>query len=658
MRADTHMQKAMSHMDEHPAVFRKIGQRIVEMLKTGFQLLVAGLLAVMVVMPVKFAEAQTAPKQAAAPNAASNSTQKRTFENMPPVVAEINGTKITKEELAFEALKMHGHDEVDEMIGLSIVLQECKRLNLTITDEETQAEIKRFASRFNLPVDKWLELIRNESGLSYEQYLVKTKQRVGLRKIAGQSVQVTNEEINRKLDAMYGPGVQVRQIVLFDKVKADAAFQQLQANPTKENFVSLAKQLSDDPASAPMGGLIPAIRRYSMTDNVQLENILMNLKEGEITNIVQIGGVYVIFRHEKAIPQANVDRQPLFEKTYYMVEEEKINKAAMQIMPALKQRTEVTNFFETPEAQNATQIPAIIATINREPIYSKTVAEICTMRYGAEVLQGMIIQRIIDQKCKEMNINVTQEEITAELGRVAGSMFPNLQNGQPDIQRLVEMQCREMKINPATYYTNVIRPMLALKKMAAPAVNVTLEDREKAFQATYGPRVEVLAIFLDKQRDALDVWTQARKVCDTSKPIEQSRQAFGQLAAQYSVEPGTKANEGLIEPISRYCGMPQVEEAAFKLQPGEMSEVIPFDTINGKQYIILLCLGMTEPRFVSPDEEEIRDKLYAHIYDQKLEIEVGQVLNRIITSATIDNYLTGKTQGPSTANVPTGSTIR
>ena len=649
----------MSNTDERPAVFRKIGQRIVEMLKTGFQLLVVGLLAVMAIVPAKFAEAQTAPKQAAAPNAASNKTQKGAFESMPSVVAEINGTKITKEELAFEALKMHGRDEVDEMIGLSIVLQECKRLNITVTDEEVRAEIERFAARFNLPVDKWLELVRNENGLSYEQHFAKTKQRVGLRKIAGQSVQVTNEEINRKLDAMYGPGIQVRQIVLFDKAKADAVFQQLQANPTKENFVSLAKQMSDDQVSASMGGLIPAIRRYSMPDNVQLENLLMNLKEGEITNLVQMSGVYIIFRHEKAVPSVNVDRQALVEKTYYMVEEEKINKAASQIMPALVQRTQITkNFFETPQAQNASQIPAIVATINGEPIYSKTVAEICAMRYGAEVLQGMIIQRIIDQKCKEMNIVVTQEEITAELGRVASSMFPNLQNGQPDIQRLVEMQCREMKIDPTVYYTNVIRPMLVLKKLAAPAVNVTLEDREKAFQATYGPRVEVLAIFLDKQRDAHDVWSQARRACDPSKPIELSKQAFGKLAAQYSIEETTRINEGFIEPVSRYCGMPQVEEVAFTLKPGEISEVIPFDTINGKQYVILLCLGMTEPRFVSPDEDEIRDTLYAHIYDQKLEIEVGQVLNRIISSATIDNYLTGKTQGPSTANAPTGSTIR
>ncbi len=630
------------------------------MLKTGFHSLGMVLLAFAICMTASFAGAQTNPQQTAEKKPPV--APKRTFENMPAVVAEVSGVKITKEELAFESMKMHGREEVEQMIGLALVMQECKRLNITVTDEEARTEIKRFASRFNVPVEKWLEVVRQDKGLDYEQYVAQTKQMVGLKKIAGQSVQVTNEEINRKLDAMYGPGVQVRQIVLFDKAKADAVMKELQANPTKENFISVAKQKSDDQVSASMGGLIPAIRRFSMPDNVQLENTLMNLKEGQMTGLVPMGGFYVIFRFEKNVPAVNVDRQPLVEKTYYMIEEEKINKAASQILSRLVQNSQITNFFDQPQSQGVTQYPTIIASINGESIHSKTVAEICALRHGSQVLQGMIIQRIISQKCKEANITVTQEEITAELARIAGNILPPLPDGRPNVARLVEMQCREMKIEPAVYYSNVIWPMLALKKIAQPAVQVTQEDINKSFDATYGPKVEVLAIFLNEERKAYDVWSQARKAYDpnmqTQEQMKRVQDAFGQLAGQYSVEAGTNQNAGMIEPIARYSGMPQIEEVAFALKPGELSEIIPFDTVNGKQYVILLCLGMTEPVALSPVQDEIRQRLYDHIFDQKLEIEVGETLNRFLSSATIDNYLTGKTQGPSVAMPPSNSTIR
>ena len=624
------------------------------MLKKGFYFPGLALLTLAVVTQMTyFASAQE--------KAAANNVKKRTFENMPSVVAEVNGEKITKEQLAFEALKMHGREEVEQMIGLSLVLQECKRLNIAITNEDVQAEIGRFAAQFGLPVAQWLKVVEEREGLSYEQYVAKTKQWVGLKKIAGQSVQVSREEINRKLDAMYGPGVQVRQIVLFDKAKAEAVLQELQANPTKENFISVAKQKSDDPISASAGGLIPPIRRFSMPDNVQLENLLMGLKEGEMTGLVPMDQFFVIFRYEKAVPPMNVDREALAEKTYYMVEEEKIKKAATQILLRLVQASQIMNSFDSPQSQGATQFPNIIASINNEPIYSKTVAEICAMRHAGDILQGMIIQRIIDQKCKEANIAISQQEIEAELARIAAEILPLLPNGRPDTERLIAMQCREMKIDPVVYCSNVITPMLALKKMAASAVQITHEDMDKAYQATYGKKVEVLAIFLNEERKAHEVWSQARRAYDpnqkTHEQVARIADAFGKLANQYSVEQTSAANNGQIEPIARYCGMPHIEEVAFALQPGELSEIIPFDTVNGKQYLVLLCLGMTEPVVLSPNDPTVKDKLYAHVYDKKLEIEVSQTLNRLVSSATIENYLSGKVQSPALAGVP-GSPVR
>ena len=642
------------------------------MLKTEFCFL-----AVMLFVSGQFATAQTAAQNNPRPNSATQpanvaqatntAPQKMTFASMPNVVAEVNGDKITKKDLAFEALKMHGREEVEEFIGLAIVMQECRRLNITLTDEEARTEIERFALRFNMPVNQWIELVQKDNGLSYEQYLAKVKQRVGIKKVAGQNVQVTNEEINRKFDAQYGPGVMLRQIVLFDKAKGESVLRELQANPTRENFISLAKVRSDDERTAAQGGFMGTVRRFSMPDNIQLENLLVNLEEGEMTGLVPMDGFFVIFRCERHVPATNVDRGPLADKIFYQVEEEKINKAMVHILPQLFKQAQITNFFDSPQSQGATQFPAIIATVNSESITSQAVAETCALRYGNEVLQGMMIHRMIQQKCKEVNITVSQEEIDAELARIAEKILPLTPEGQPNVAQLIEMQCRDMKMDPATYYSRVLWPGLALKKMAQPAVQVTQEDMFKAYEATYGPRVEVLAIFLNEERKAYDVWSQARRAYNPNKQpqeqLEQISTVFGQLAAQHSVDQVTRYNNGMIEPVARHCGMPKVEEVAFALQPGEMSEIIPFDTMNGKQYMILLCLGMTDPVLPDTVREEVNKKLHEHIYDQKLEIEVGQILNRLMASATIDNYLTGRTQDPALpgsnmAASPSHTTIR
>jgi len=599
-------------------------------------------------------------------NAASNVSLKRNFESMPEIVAEVNGAKITKEELANEALRMYGREYLERtMIGRTLVMQECRRLGIDVTPQDVNQEIEMFAKQFKMSVEKWLELMKSERGLDYEQYAADMKQYVALKKIAGQNVNVSRDEINRKLDSLYGPGVQVRQIVFFDKTKAEAALQELRANPTRENFISTVKKKSEDEVSAATGGLIAPFRRFSMPDNPQLENyILNNLKQEKMSGVIPMfENYYVIFFYERDIPAQNVNREALEQQTYFIVQEQKIREESAKIFPKLMQQSKITNFFAQPNNAAATgQYPEIIATVNGEAIYTKTLAEMCVLRQGNDILQSMIVKRVIEQECQKRNISVSNEEIMTELTNVAKKILPLTPDNQPDVNGLVAMQCREQGIEPAIYYSNVIWPMLALKKMAVSKVKVTDEDMMKAYEATYGARVKVLAIFLDNEHNALNVWSEARRKQGEAKTFENAQKVFSELAFEHSIEPATKANGGAIDPISRYSGMPNIEEAAFALKAGELSEIIPFDTINGKRYIILFCLGRTEPAIISAQDPTIKDLLHDNIFDKKLAIEVEQSLNYLLAASSIDNYLTGKSQSkttspsPQSANVPATAT--
>ena len=76
------------------------------------------------------------------------------------------------------------------------------------------------------------------------------------------------------------------------------------------------------------------------------------------------------------------------------------------------------------------------------------------------------------------------------------------------------------------YRNDVVWPSVALKKLVGDKVEVTEEDLRKGYEANYGPRVRCLAIVLDNQRRAQQVFEMARK--------NNTAEYFGELAAQYS----------------------------------------------------------------------------------------------------------------------------
>jgi parvulin-like peptidyl-prolyl isomerase len=115
---------------------------------------------------------------------------------------------------------------------------------------------------------------------------------------------------------------------------------------------------------------------------------------------------------------------------------------------------------------------------------------------------------------------------------------------------------------------------------------------------------------------------------------------FGDLAAEYSIEPSTKSLRGEVPPIRRYGGQPQLEEVAFELQPGELSGIIQL----GDKFVILKCEGRTDP--VEVNLQDVREVLYQDIYEKKLRMAMTEKFDAIRSQARIDNFLAGTSQAP------------
>ena len=196
----------------------------------------------------------------------------------------------------------------------------------------------------------------------------------------------------------------------------------------------------------------------------------------------------------------------------------------------------------------------------------------------------MINRKILEQACKQRNITVTAETTSTTKSRAR--RWPACKpkpDGSPDVEAWLELVTKKQGIPLDVYQNDVVWPTVAMKKLAGDKIEVSDEDLRKGFEANYGPRVRCLAIVLDNSRRAQQVFEMARK--------NNTAENFGDLAAQYSIEPGSQAMHGEVPPIKKYGGQPKLEEEAFSLRPGEISGMIQV----GDKFVILRCEGFTKP---------------------------------------------------------------
>ena len=219
---------------------------------------------------------------------------------------------------------------------------------------------------------------------------------------------------------------------------------------------------------------------------------------------------------------------------------------------------------------------------------------------------------------------------------------------KPDYRAWIDMVTKEQGISYEMYVRDAVWPTAALKKIVGD-VQVTDEDMNKGFEANYGPRVRCRAIVLANQRKAQEVWQLARKELDKPKP---DPEYFGRLAEQYSLDP-SKAMQGRVPPIQKWGARRMLEERAFKLKAGEISDIIQV----GEQFVILYCEGFTAPQKLTM--ADVRNALYEDIHEKKFRLAMAQEFNQMKDAALIDNYLTGSSQSPkAVAQRPSGSLPR
>lgn len=260
------------------------------------------------------------------------------------VLAKVNSQTITYDVVARECVARHGEEILDSLINRLIIQQECERRGVTVTMAEVEQEVANTAKKFNLPLDTWYKMLESERHLTRDQYHQDIIwPMLALKKLAGQTVEVSEADMKTAFERDYGPRVKSRLILVDGNIRqANQIWERCQANP--DDFDKVAREFSADPNTRPLGGVIPPIRKNG--GNKQVEDQAFRLKEGEISPVIQIAeNRYVILKCEGFTDPVVKDIREVWNDLYNQQVEEKTQLAVAKVFEGIKEQSRIDNYL-------------------------------------------------------------------------------------------------------------------------------------------------------------------------------------------------------------------------------------------------------------------------------------------------------------------------
>lgn len=259
------------------------------------------------------------------------------------------------------------------------------------------------------------------------------------------------------------------------------------------------------------------------------------------------------------------------------------------------------------------------------PITRAELGEYLIARQGADRLDLLINRRIIEHACQEKGIEVTAAEVDASLADDLKGLSINKLDFVKKVLKRYNKTLYEWK-------EDVIRPRLMLTKLCQGRITITDDDLRKGFEAYFGEKVQVRLIMWPKEQKnkVLAMYAKLR-----DDPAEFDRVSRQQISSQLA------ATGGEIKPIGRHTmGNDELEDALFKLQPGEVSEVK--ETPEG--ICVFKCVKRLPPD-TSKKLADVQPQLEKEIREKKIALTIPIVFNELRKAADPHKFLKGyKTQ--------------
>ena len=218
-------------------------------------------------------------------------------------------------------LKNHPDDQLNYLINEKILDSEVKRLNLSVTMEKVDHEVKEVAKRNSMSKEQLMEALKGQ-GVQVSEYQAFMKSKIERQSLIEQEITSKLRVSDEDVMAQYGRMHQNQSTGVFEYTIAHIIF-----NPKKggselamerartvlgklkagESFEVLAEQHSEDPNFAP-GGVLGTFKAGEFSKD--LEKAVAGLNPGETSGVVSLrDGLHILKLVSKKIVA-----DPRFEK--------------------------------------------------------------------------------------------------------------------------------------------------------------------------------------------------------------------------------------------------------------------------------------------------------------------------------------------------------
>ena len=262
----------------------------------------------------------------------------------PEILAKVGDEPITYDAVAEEAVKRFGREVLEDLINRLMVQQACEKHKITVSEQEITDEISRIAKKFNLDVSQWLQMLQAERNISPTQYRQSVIfPLIAMKKLAGEEVDITEQDLKEAFVRNYGPRVKARMILFDNQRRAQECWDKVDQNP--DDFEQLAAKQSIDPSSRALGGQIPPIAKYN--GNPTLEKAAFSMKKpGEISGVIEVEpSRFVILKFEGRTEPVVTNMEQVKDTLYDELKETKIQGAVAKMFESIKKETPVDNYL-------------------------------------------------------------------------------------------------------------------------------------------------------------------------------------------------------------------------------------------------------------------------------------------------------------------------
>ena len=267
------------------------------------------------------------------------------------------------------------------------------------------------------------------------------------------------------------------------------------------------------------------------------------------------------------------------------------------------------------------------------PVTREELGEYLIARFGSDRIEFMINRKIVEMECRKYNIFATNQEVEERFRQDLKSFGTPITE-----QEFVNSILRRFGKTLYEWKEDVIRPKIMMEKLVKSNVKITEKDVREGYEARYGPKVECRMIVCDKGNlhVATKVWDNARK-----------GRAFFEDEAKKQFIPNLAASAGKVPAIHKHFGDKAIEETAFRLKEGDVSELLE---MKDGTYVILLCeKHLPENKSVRLESvwAELQKEMFELRVAQKIPEEFAEMRKRATPQVVLDN-----TGAPSASVVP------